>query len=138
MSSLALQCVCEQCRGAQCEAQGPLTMLKPCCSFAAAQSLPMAALRFARRGRQVSRSSCQRAHQHSPGRSCRGRGSVAWYPVHCTSINNTNDLISGDNKGVAAQLFKRWAGSQVQLQSPAHWALGPTRIQRHAWVMHST
>ena len=43
----------------------------------------------------------------------RGRGSVAWFPVHCTSINNTNDLISGDNKGVAAQLFKRWAGSQV-------------------------
>ena len=45
---------------------------------------------------------------------CRGRGSVAWFPVHCTSINNTNDLISGDNKGVAAQLFKRWAGSQVR------------------------
>ena len=40
---------------------------------------------------------------------CRGRGSVAWYPVHCTSINNTNSLISGDNKGVAAQFMEEWA-----------------------------
>lgn len=41
----------------------------------------------------------------------RGRGSVAWFPVHCTSINNTNTLISGDNKGVAAQLMEKWASS---------------------------
>ena len=40
---------------------------------------------------------------------CRGRGSVSWFPVHCTSINNTNTLISGDNKGVAAQLMEKWA-----------------------------
>lgn len=40
---------------------------------------------------------------------CRGRGAVAWYPVHCTSINNTNSLISGDNKGVAAQFMEEWA-----------------------------
>ncbi len=39
----------------------------------------------------------------------RGRGAVAWYPVHCTSINNTNSLISGDNKGVAAQFMEEWA-----------------------------
>ena len=43
--------------------------------------------------------------------ACRGRGSVAWFPVHCTSINNTNKLISGDNKGVAAQLLEKWATS---------------------------
>ena len=29
--------------------------------------------------------------------------------MHCTSINNTNTLISGDNKGVAAQLMEKWA-----------------------------
>lgn len=34
---------------------------------------------------------------------------MAWYPVHCTSINNTNDLISGDNKGVASQFMEEWA-----------------------------
>lgn len=34
---------------------------------------------------------------------------MAWFPVHCTSINNTNSLISGDNKGVAAQLMEKWA-----------------------------
>ncbi len=45
----------------------------------------------------------------------RGLGAVAWFPVHCTSINNTNSLISGDNKGAAAQLLEAWAagaGSQ--------------------------
>jgi hypothetical protein len=40
---------------------------------------------------------------------CRGRGAVTWFPVHCTSINNTNSLISGDNKGVAAQFLEGWA-----------------------------
>ncbi|CAL8468077.1 g7616 [Coccomyxa elongata] len=39
----------------------------------------------------------------------RGRGAVAWFPVHCTSINNTNSLISGDNKGVASQFMEEWA-----------------------------
>ena len=34
---------------------------------------------------------------------CRGLGAISWFPVHCTSINNTNSLISGDNKGVASQ-----------------------------------
>ncbi len=28
----------------------------------------------------------------------RSIGAVTWFPVHCTSINNTNRLISGDNK----------------------------------------
>ena len=34
---------------------------------------------------------------------------MTWFPVHCTSINNTNTLISGDNKGVAAQFLEGWA-----------------------------
>ena len=38
---------------------------------------------------------------------------MSWFPVHCTSINNTNSLISGDNKGVAAQLMEKWAASSA-------------------------
>ena len=34
---------------------------------------------------------------------------MSWFPVHCTSINNSNSLISGDNKGGAAQLMEKWA-----------------------------
>ena len=36
---------------------------------------------------------------------------MTWFPVHCTSINNTNTLISGDNKGVAAQFLEGWAAA---------------------------
>ena len=32
------------------------------------------------------------------------RGAVAWYAVHGTSLRNTNELVSGDNKGVASWL----------------------------------
>ena len=35
------------------------------------------------------------------------RGAVAWYPVHGTSLNNTNKLLSADNKGYAAQARAR-------------------------------
>ena len=45
---------------------------------------------------------------------CRGLGAISWFPVHCTSINNTNSLISGDNKGVASQAH-----------SPRRISLGP-------------
>ena len=38
---------------------------------------------------------------------------LQWFAVHGTSLNNTNTLISGDNKGLAAQLFERsHAGSE--------------------------
>lgn len=33
-------------------------------------------------------------------------GVITWFPVHCTSMNNTNQLISGDNKGYASLLFE--------------------------------
>jgi neutral ceramidase len=33
-------------------------------------------------------------------------GMFNWFPVHPTSMNNTNGLISGDNKGVASLLFE--------------------------------
>lgn len=34
-------------------------------------------------------------------------GMINWFAVHCTSMNNTNKLISGDNKGYASMLFER-------------------------------
>jgi neutral ceramidase len=38
---------------------------------------------------------------------------MTWFPVHCTSINNTNSLISGDNKGAASQMFERHAHARL-------------------------
>ncbi len=35
-------------------------------------------------------------------------GMLNWFAVHLTSMSNHNHLISGDNKGVAAQLFEKW------------------------------
>nr|QOL01216.1 putative extracellular protein TR9_024 [Trebouxia lynnae] len=51
----------------------------------------------------------------------KGTGAISWFPVHCTSINNTNDLISGDNKGVASQYLEKWAAKQspARAGSPA-------------------
>ena len=46
-----------------------------------------------------------------------GTGAISWFPVHCTSINNTNDLISGDNKGVASQFLEKWAVKQSTAQA---------------------
>ncbi|XP_045606118.2 putative neutral ceramidase C [Procambarus clarkii] len=34
-------------------------------------------------------------------------GMVNWFAVHPTSMNNTNTLVSGDNKGYASQLFEK-------------------------------
>ncbi|XP_033099666.1 neutral ceramidase-like isoform X2 [Anneissia japonica] len=34
-------------------------------------------------------------------------GMINWFAVHCTSMNNTNELISGDNKGYASYLTER-------------------------------
>ena len=31
----------------------------------------------------------------------------SWFAVHCTSMNNTNGLISGDNKGYASYLMEK-------------------------------
>eukprot|EP00058_Branchiostoma_floridae_P025487 XP_002610977.1 hypothetical protein BRAFLDRAFT_127904 [Branchiostoma floridae] len=35
-----------------------------------------------------------------------GMGMISWFAVHCTSMNFTNGLISGDNKGYASLLFE--------------------------------
>lgn len=34
-------------------------------------------------------------------------GAITWFPVHPTSMNNTNQLVSGDNKGYASMRFER-------------------------------
>lgn len=39
-------------------------------------------------------------------------GAFSWFPVHGTSMNNTNRLVNGDNKGAAAQFMERWAAQQ--------------------------
>ena len=49
----------------------------------------------------------------SGGTPCRAVGAFSWFPVHGTSMNNTNTLISGDNKGAAAQFMERWAAAQA-------------------------
>lgn len=54
----------------------------------------------------------------------RGRGAVTWFPVHCTSINNTNSLISGDNKGVAAQFLEGWAAGAGQADANGNDTMG--------------
>ena len=33
-------------------------------------------------------------------------GMISWFAVHATSMNNTNTMISSDNKGYAAQLME--------------------------------
>ena len=37
----------------------------------------------------------------------RGIGAFSWFPVHGTSMNNTNRLINGDNKGAASLFMER-------------------------------
>lgn len=35
------------------------------------------------------------------------RGLITWHAVHCTSMNNTNELVSSDNKGYASLLAEQ-------------------------------
>jgi neutral ceramidase len=34
-------------------------------------------------------------------------GMINWFAVHGTSMNNTNQFISGDNKGYASYIFEK-------------------------------
>ncbi|GIM09601.1 hypothetical protein Vretimale_13439 [Volvox reticuliferus] len=45
-----------------------------------------------------------------------GRGALGWFAVHCTSLNNTNRLVSGDNKA-AAQLAIEWWAAEAELRA---------------------
>jgi len=42
-------------------------------------------------------------------------GVINWFAVHPTSMNNTNHLISGDNKGLASQLLEKYVNPIGQL-----------------------
>ena len=42
-------------------------------------------------------------------------GVINWFAVHPTSMNNTNHLISGDNKGLASQLLEKYVNPSGQL-----------------------
>ncbi|KAK7494429.1 hypothetical protein BaRGS_00014321 [Batillaria attramentaria] len=45
-------------------------------------------------------------------------GMINWFAVHGTSMNNTNGLISSDNKGYASQLFERYMEAKGGLSIP--------------------
>eukprot|EP00899_Mesostigma_viride_P019015 jgi/Mesvir1/27114/Mv20792-RA.1 len=47
-------------------------------------------------------------------------GCIAWFAVHCTSLNSSNRLVSGDNKGLASLLVEEaWGQTQGQLELAA-------------------
>jgi neutral ceramidase len=41
-------------------------------------------------------------------------GAFTWFPVHGTSMNNTNELVNGDNKGAASQFMEKWAEKEFE------------------------
>lgn len=41
-----------------------------------------------------------------------------WFAVHPTSMNNTNVLVSGDNKGYASYLFEQWVNGPTSKVKP--------------------
>ena len=43
-------------------------------------------------------------------------GSFSWFAVHGTSMNRTNTLISGDNKGAAARFMEDWFDSKKEVK----------------------
>lgn len=47
----------------------------------------------------------------------RALGSLNWFAVHCTSIGNGNNLISGDNKGMAAQMMEKYFSKNHDLKN---------------------
>ena len=42
-------------------------------------------------------------------------GVINWFPVHGTSMNSSNQLISGDHKGLASQLLEKYINPKTQL-----------------------
>lgn len=43
---------------------------------------------------------------------------LTWFPVHPVSMNNSNRLLTSDNKGMAQQwVEKRWATHQQDMES---------------------
>lgn len=56
-------------------------------------------------------------------------GSIAWFAVHPTSMNNTNKLVSGDNKGWASNLMeKAFNPGQLSGVGPVVCAFGSSNL----------
>ena len=49
-------------------------------------------------------------------------GSLNWFAVHGTSLNNTNRLLSGDNRGYASYLLEQHFNGPTQVVPPGHGA----------------
>mmetsp|Transcript_83783 Transcript_83783/g.236710 ORF Transcript_83783/g.236710 Transcript_83783/m.236710 type:complete len:758 (+) Transcript_83783:84-2357(+) len=49
-----------------------------------------------------------------------GMGQFNWFAVHGTSMNNTNRLLSGDNRGYASYLFEREINGPTETVAPGH------------------
>merc|ERR1719397_1105165 len=47
-------------------------------------------------------------------------GMFNWFAVHPTSMNNTNKLVSGDNKGYASYLFEKWKNGPTNITRTGH------------------
>jgi hypothetical protein len=61
-----------------------------------------------------------------------GRGLISWFPVHCTSMNNTNPYVSGDNKGAAAQLLEKASRRQRAMAHNAVSSSGSEQASKHS------
>lgn len=56
-------------------------------------------------------------------------GSITWFAVHPTSMNNTNKLVSGDNKGWASNLMeKKFNPGKLSGQGPVVCAFGSSNL----------
>lgn len=47
-------------------------------------------------------------------------GLFTWFAVHPTSMNNTNVLVSGDNKGYASYLYEQYKNGRTNVTRPGH------------------
>jgi len=55
-------------------------------------------------GRAESEAHCEQIVGGGRGSGSGVRGALAWYAVHGTSLRSSNQMVSGDNKGVASWL----------------------------------
>jgi neutral ceramidase len=76
-----------------------------------------------------------------PGCGGTTAGLLSWFPVHATSMNNTNPLISGDNKGAAAlavEAVARRCDRSGNSSSAVHGGGGPASVVAGwwGWLLH--
>ncbi len=59
----------------------------------------------------------------------------SWFAVHCTSMNNTNSLVSSDNKGVASFLMEQYVNGPGTRVGQVKNCLNVTCICAHTRVL---